>query len=104
MRSDPDNKTCRDALKKAKKCEEMKEEGNNAIKTGKYDEAIEFYTKALEIDPCNKKLNAVLYANRAAAHLKKKDTDKAIADCDKAIELDEKYIKAYLRRAEIHRN
>jgi len=58
----------------------------------------------LELDPCNKKLNAVLYGNRALAHSKKKEVEKALADCDKSIELDEKYVKAYLRRAEIHRN
>lgn len=104
MRTDPDNKACRDALKKARQCEDIKEQGNVAIKEGRFDDAIALYTKAVEVDPCNTKLCAVLYANRALAHNKKKDTAKALADCDKAIELDEKYVKAYLRRAEIQRN
>jgi len=37
------------------------------------------------------------------AYLKKGDNDKAIEDCDKSIELDDKYYKSYLRRAEIRR-
>jgi DnaJ family protein C protein 7 len=39
MRLDPDNTKCRLALNKAKKCEHLKEEGNEFIKAGKYEEA-----------------------------------------------------------------
>jgi len=46
-------------------------------------------------------LNAILYANRAAAYMKKKKYPEALLDCNKAIELNEKYTKAYIRRAEI---
>ena len=37
MRLDPDNNKCRLALKTAKKCEELKECGNAAIKASYYD-------------------------------------------------------------------
>lgn len=37
MRLDPDNNKCRLALNKAKKCEQLKEEGNEAIKAQKYE-------------------------------------------------------------------
>ena len=36
MRLDPDNTKCRLALNKAKKCEQLKEEGNEFIKEQKY--------------------------------------------------------------------
>lgn len=36
MRLDPDHKKCRLALNTAKKCEQLKEEGNEFIKSGKY--------------------------------------------------------------------
>jgi len=32
MRIDPDNKKCRDTLRTAKKCEELKEKGNVLLK------------------------------------------------------------------------
>lgn len=64
MKLDPDNKKCRDAFKKAKKCEELKEKGNLDLKNGKYDDAVKCYSEALELDPFNIKLNSVIYANR----------------------------------------
>lgn len=34
--------------------------------------------------------------------MKKDDKEKSMEDCNKAIELDPKYIKAYIKRAELH--
>lgn len=48
-----------------------KEKGNEAFKNEKWDEAIEFYTKAIEIGEKHKDL-PIFYKNRAAAYLKKK--------------------------------
>jgi len=39
MRLDPDNKKCMVALKKARKCEELKDKGNEAIKEKNFEEA-----------------------------------------------------------------
>ena len=72
MRLDPDNKKCRLALNKAKKCEQLKEEGNELIKGCKYEEAEQKYTEAINLDPSNKKLNAVIYSNRALTFMKRK--------------------------------
>lgn len=47
MKNDPDNVNCREALKKAKKSEELKEKGNKAIKEDQYDESIKIYDEAL---------------------------------------------------------
>lgn len=52
------------------------------------------------MDKSNKKLNAIIYANRALVYLKQKDYDRAIDDCDTSIALNDKYFKSYLRRAE----
>ena len=51
---DPDNKKCFLAFRKAKKCEELKEKGNEHLKHGRLDEAISSYTEALECDKYNK--------------------------------------------------
>jgi hypothetical protein len=47
MLMDPDNTKCRETLRKAKKCEDMKEKGNEAIKSGKFEAALAHYTEAL---------------------------------------------------------
>jgi len=56
----------------------------------------------LELDPLNKKLVAVLYANRATAHKTKGDLAKAIEDCASSIEANPNYSKAYLKRGDIY--
>uniref|UniRef100_A0A0A9X6M6 Tetratricopeptide repeat protein 1 n=1 Tax=Lygus hesperus TaxID=30085 RepID=A0A0A9X6M6_LYGHE len=83
--------------------EALKNQGNNLFKNGSFLESIDEYTLALRTCPLSfNKLRAVLYANRAAAkvHLGRKVL--AIEDCTKAIELDETYIKAYIRRATLY--
>lgn len=49
----------------ARSCEQKKEQGNDEIKKKNYEKAIEIYSDALKIDPLNKKLNSVVYSNRA---------------------------------------
>jgi len=55
----------------------------------------------LKVDELNKKLNSVLYSNRALTLMHLKKYEEAILDCDKSIECDESYFKSYLRRAKI---
>lgn len=100
MKLDPDNKKCLLALKASKQQEEFKQKGNDLLNAGKYKEAVELYSRALEMDLNNRKLNAILYANRGLAHQKSGDHPKAIEDFDKSIELNENYFKAYLRRGD----
>lgn len=46
-------------------------------------------------------MNSIIYSNRALAYLRKGDLAQAEKDCNKSIELNPKYAKSYLRRAEI---
>jgi len=102
LRTNPDCKKARDAYKKAKNLETTKEAGNNAFRTRKYTEALELYTKALNIDPLNKTTNSKLYCNRATVNSKLGKNTECIDDCSQAIELDPSYLKAYLRRAKCY--
>jgi len=61
--------------------------------------AYTLYTEALEADPLCHVINSQLLANRATASIKLKNYQKGIDDCTKAIELDNKYAKAYMKRA-----
>jgi serine/threonine-protein phosphatase 5 len=74
---------------------EFKDRGNKALLESKYDEAIDLYTKAVELDSSN----AVFVANRAQAYIKNEAYGFAIADASEAIRLNPSYTKAYYRRA-----
>lgn len=79
-----------DAIKIA---EELKIEGNNQLASGRFEEAISSYTKAIELVNDN----AIYYSNRSAAYYKLGKYDACISDAKKSIEIDPKYIKAYSR-------
>lgn len=76
------------------KAQAEKEKGNVFFKEGKYDEAVECYTRAMAADP----YNPVLPTNRATAFFRLKKFAVAESDCNLAIALDGKYSKAFLRR------
>ncbi len=65
-----------------------------------YSQAIEFYSKAIELDP--KYTNA--YYNRGLAYYDKGENDKAIEDNIKAIELNPEYADAYISRGLAYKN
>ncbi|KAH8507190.1 hypothetical protein H0E87_009636 [Populus deltoides] len=71
-----------------------KELGNEYFKQKKFNEAIECYSRSIALSP-----TAVAYANRAMAYLKIKRFREAEDDCTEALNLDDRYIKAYSRRA-----
>lgn len=71
-----------------------KEKGNAFFKDGKYDDAIECYTRGMDADP----YNPVLPTNRAASFFRLKKYAVAESDCNLAVALDANYVKAYARR------
>uniref|UniRef100_A0A7S3XT11 Hsp70-Hsp90 organising protein n=1 Tax=Heterosigma akashiwo TaxID=2829 RepID=A0A7S3XT11_HETAK len=75
--------------------EEWKSKGNDALKAKNYDEAIECYTKAIELDGSNH----VYYSNRSAAYLSKGDKEAALADGRKCVEVSPGWPKGYGRAA-----
>jgi DnaJ family protein C protein 7 len=101
LKLDPENNTCRLALKRLKAQDEAKNKGNESFKRGAYQDAINEYTNGINQDPSNRKAGSVLYANRALGYVKLKKFKEALADCNKAIELNSNYAKAYLRRGDI---
>lgn len=72
---------------------ELKDKGNALMKEGKHAEAVQFYSKAIEID----EKNAVLWCNRAAAYTHLKKFSKAAADARSAILAQPDYVKAHGR-------
>ena len=73
--------------------DKLKQKGNTLMSGKNYDEAIDTYTKAIDLDPTN----PVYYSNRAAAYSSKGDHLSAVGDAGKAIKVDPSYVKAYHR-------
>lgn len=78
-----------------KKAVGYKLQGNKFVQQKNWNKAIAAYNKAIQIFP----YDAVFYANRALCYLKQDNLYSAEADCSSAIQMDENYVKAYLRRA-----
>ncbi|XP_028179247.1 RNA polymerase II-associated protein 3-like isoform X3 [Ostrinia furnacalis] len=72
-----------------------KERGNTYVKKEKWDEAIQCYTRAIELV----KDDAIYFANRGLCYLKKDSLHQAEKDCTEALRLDPTYVKAFQRRA-----
>ncbi|TKR93465.1 hypothetical protein L596_007919 [Steinernema carpocapsae] len=75
-------------------------EGNKHFKLKKYRWAIEAYTNGVKVFCNDKKLNSVLYANRAAANKNIGNLRSAIKDCMLAVRFDPQNGKAIVRCAE----
>ena len=73
---------------------EWKDKGNALVKEKKYKDALDCYTKAIEIDPND----PILYSNRSAMHLNLSEFNEALTDAEKAISIKSDYGKAYLRK------
>jgi tetratricopeptide (TPR) repeat protein len=91
-----------------------KEQGNEAFKAGNIAAAIKSYTEAIELDFAagkDEKLTAVLYSNRAAAHLKLAEKREGSArdwswmeaekDCRRSLQRDPHVLKCLLRAAHV---
>jgi len=86
-------------LQEANKCKEL---GNQAFKQQDWDEALEQYTKAIDLATNDSKEKAVFYKNRAAVYLKQDDYQRAALDCDLALEITPNDPKALFRRCQAY--
>ena len=82
-----------------------KKKGDNAVRGGNFEEAVNFYTNAIRIVETKKELSgmySILLANRAAAETHLLQFEEALRDCEKSCELDPGYVKAWSRRGLKH--
>lgn len=78
----------------------LKKEGNTHFGKGRYAEAVESYTAAIDLW-MQPEERAVLYSNRSAARLKVAgEKQKALTDAERAIQLAPQYAKAHFRRGQ----
>lgn len=76
------------------KAEEFKNKGNDLFKKKDYVAAVESYTNAISV-ACNE---ASYYGNRAACYLAMEKYQLCINDCNKALDIDPNFAKAFRRK------
>lgn len=80
LQFDPEHQHAASFRKNVRLAEKKKEEGNKCFENNDNENAIKFYTEAIQADPNNKKTNAAVYCNRAAALMKQGNFEKAEDD------------------------
>lgn len=93
LQLDPDHRKAQVARKRVREVGSLRADGNKLFQSRDFKGAHEAYSRALEVDPGNGRLAAVLHHNRAAAGLKIGFQEQALADCNRALELDPGYTK-----------
>ena len=68
-----------------------KQQGNDCFKKRNFEEAIKYYSLAIQYS----KNNSVLYTNKSLCYLKLNKFQNALIDANLAIEIDHKSIKGY---------
>ncbi|KPA86484.1 protein kinase putativeMAP kinase kinase-like protein [Leptomonas pyrrhocoris] len=71
----------------------LREEGNEAFKAGRYNDAVRYYTQAIDVDP-DSEFN---YSNRSFAYFRLREYERAAADAADAIRLNGRFFKGYYR-------
>ena len=74
--------------------EELKEKGNNCFKAGKFQQAVDCYTAALDVQP----ESHILLSNRSVAYSKLGKFNEALADALKCLEFSPSFSRGHLRK------
>lgn len=84
---------------------EAKEQGNEYFRVKDYDNAIHYYSLAIEYCPTEEEYKeqlATYYGNRSAAYFAEEEYELVIEDCSFAITLKEDYLKVIARRMQCY--
>lgn len=82
--------------------EHWKSQGNEHFASGRFNDAVGCYTKALEAQhahPAEGPKPSILLSNRSAAYFRLKQYKNALEDANKACQLDAHWPKAFLRKS-----
>ncbi|XP_063040827.1 sperm-associated antigen 1A [Engraulis encrasicolus] len=77
----------------------LKQEGNDLVRKGRFQDALEKYSECLQIKPNE----CAVYTNRAICYLRVNRFQEAKEDCDSALKIEPANKKAFYRRALAHK-
>ena len=80
------------------KANEHKDRGNELFKQGDFPNAIKEFDEGVRRDPNNK----FIFSNRSFAYIKLMDPVRGLQDAEKALELDNQFVKAWARKGTCH--
>lgn len=86
------------AEERARRVNELKDRGAKAFSAQNFEDAIDYYTRAIELD----KQNHILYSNRSAAFASVNQWKQALDDGRKCVDLKPDWGKGYSRKAAAH--
>ncbi|XP_075599737.1 sperm-associated antigen 1 [Balearica regulorum gibbericeps] len=81
--------------KAEEKFKTLKTAGNDFVKKGKYEEAVNKYSECMKLNT----EECTIYTNRALCYLKLYKYEEAKQDCDHVLQIEDSNIKAFYRRA-----
>ena len=81
-------------IEKKTKAKELKEKGNAAFQKKNFEEAENFYSEAIELNIGSRPL----WTNRAICRNRMKQFEKALSDCDTALNIDPKCTKSITQK------
>ncbi len=79
------------------KADEERNRGNELYKAGKFADSVGAYSESIKRNPDDPRG----YTNRASAYIKLAALPEALKDCDEAIKVDPKNIKAFIRKSTV---
>ena len=81
--------------KKQEEADELRQKGNLAVKSNRFEEALDLYSSAIALSSGDYRL----FCNRALCHLKLGEPQNALDDCQQCLSLEANYSKALQRKA-----
>ncbi|XP_062605684.1 stress-induced-phosphoprotein 1-like [Saccostrea cucullata] len=85
---------------------ELKEKGNTAKEKQQYEQALLFYSRAINLSTRCDKLyrdSAILYTNRCTVYTERNHLQEALKDAELAIEIDKTWMKGHWRKSQLLR-
>ena len=88
LTQNPEHEVAKTYISRVRMLKERKDNALKAANKNKLDEAVNYFSQAIEVDPGNKNMQSYLLAERGAVYLRQKKPDLALKDCEASLQAD----------------